>query len=341
MSAADVQLAAERILNGASHRHLVLLCDFDGTLSEFDNDPAAVWLKPGRRDLLERLATSPGVTLAIVSGRRLEDVKARTALSSAAYYAGLHGLEIQSAQERYLHPGTRRGGDRAARTGGSARRGSGGDRRCVSRGQDARARRALPGIQRRRCTPRRGSPHAAREADLDAGTLRVMRGASMVELMPNIEWHKGSAVEWILDRVRRQHGTPWPVYIGDDLTDEDGFRAVQDIGLSIAASERAAGADLAVDGPSEVEALLRAIAPRTRELTRDPSGGEDDRHRLRDELPVVGVGHQPLQTFPAPLAVRQRQVVHVHPDELVRLLRSSPRPNCSAYSTASSRCERA
>ena len=46
MSAADVQLAAERIRSGASHRHLVLLCDFDGTLSEFDNDPAAVWLKP-------------------------------------------------------------------------------------------------------------------------------------------------------------------------------------------------------------------------------------------------------------------------------------------------------
>src|SRR6187200_2206260 len=104
MSAADVQLAAERIRRGASHRHLVLLCDFDGTLSEFDNDPAAVWLKPARRDLLDRLARSPGVTLAIVSGRRLDDVKERTALTTEAYYAGLHGLEIQSAHEQYLHP---------------------------------------------------------------------------------------------------------------------------------------------------------------------------------------------------------------------------------------------
>ena len=63
------------------------------------------------------------------------------------------------------------------------------------------------------------------------------------------------------DRVTPAHGPSWPVYIGDDLTDEDGFRAVEDIGLSIAASARATGADLAVDGPSEVEALLRAIAP--------------------------------------------------------------------------------
>ena len=47
--------------------------------------------------------------------------------------------------------------------------------------------------------------HAKRH--LDAGTLRVMRGASMIELMPNIEWHKGSAVQWILDRVTPAHGT--------------------------------------------------------------------------------------------------------------------------------------
>ena len=89
-----------------------------------------------------------------------------------------------------------------------------------------------------------------------------MLGASMIELIPNLDWHKGFAVEWILERVTRAHGPAWPVYIGDDLTDEDGFRAVQDVGLSIAASARAAGAELAVDGPGEVEALLRAIAPR-------------------------------------------------------------------------------
>ncbi|MEO7275155.1 MAG: trehalose-phosphatase [Vicinamibacterales bacterium] len=261
MSAADVQLAAERIRTGASHRHLVLLCDFDGTLSEFDNDPAAVWLKPERRALLERLASSPGVTLAIVSGRRLDDVKARTALSSEAYYAGLHGLEIQSPHERYLHPElpaaevALRGlagplEEQLAAIGGAFLEDKTHALVAHFRASTADDARRVEEIVMR---------HTKRA--LDAGTLRVMLGACMIELMPNIEWHKGSAVQWILDRVGRAHGPTWPVYIGDDLTDEDGFRAVQAIGLSIAASERAAGADLAVDGPSEVEALLRAIAP--------------------------------------------------------------------------------
>jgi len=262
MSAADVQLAADRIRRGAGQRHLLLLCDFDGTLSEFDNDPAAVWLKPSRRDLLERLSRSPQLTVAIVSGRRLEDVKQRTALSGDVYYAGLHGLEIESAREHYLHPGLFHA-EAALR---------------ALAGPLAAELAAIDGAFLEDKTHalvahfRASSPEGARQAEdlllrrakryLDDGTLRVMRGASMIELIPNIEWHKGSAVQWILDRVTPAHGPAWPVYIGDDLTDEDGFRAVEDIGLSIAASARATGADLAVDGPSEVEALLRAIAPR-------------------------------------------------------------------------------
>ncbi len=262
MSAADVQLAAERIRRGASHRHLVLLCDFDGTLSEFDNDPTAVWLKPSRRDLLERLAQGPGQTVAIVSGRRLHDVKERTALAGDVYYAGLHGLEIESSREHYLHPGLPRAEAALRALAGPLAA----ELATIDGAFLEDKTHAL--VAHFRASTAEGAQQAEdmllrhAKRDLDAGRLRVMRGASMIELMPNIDWHKGSAVQWILDRVTPLRGPAWPVYIGDDLTDEDGFRAVEDIGLSIAASARATGADLAVDGPSEVEALLRAIAPR-------------------------------------------------------------------------------
>jgi len=263
MSAADVQLAAGRIRAGAAHRHLLLLCDFDGTLSEFDVDPQAVRLEPVRRELLARLAGSPQSTVAIVSGRRLEDVKQRVGLTTDVYYAGSHGLEIESACERYRHealPASEAllrqiadplAADLAAIDGAFLE-----DKRhaLVAHFRAATADGALRAEQ---ALMRHAKPH------LDSGALRVMLGASMIELIPNIDWHKGSAVAWILERVTRAHGPAWPVYIGDDLTDEDGFRAVQDVGLSIAASARAAGAELAVDGPGEVEALLRAIAPRS------------------------------------------------------------------------------
>jgi alpha,alpha-trehalase len=86
-----------------------------------------------------------------------------------------------------------------------------------------------------------------------------MQGAGMLEFLPDIPWHKGSAVEWILERVSRRHDNPWPVYIGDDVTDQDAFGAVRGRGLSISAAPRAAGAEILLDGPHEVEELLRSL----------------------------------------------------------------------------------
>ena len=263
MSGADVQLAADAIRAGGGGRHLLLLCDFDGTLCEFDADPAAVWLSPARRALLEEIGSDGRTTIAIVSGRRLEDVRRRTALGIDAYYAGLHGLEIAGANERYEHPAL-------ARTEPLLRSLAGPIAEDLKSFHGAfledkghalvahfRAASLEDGARAEAVLLRHARPH------LDSGALRTMAGAAMLELMPNIRWHKGSAVEWIRERVVRQHGDAWPVYIGDDLTDEDGFRAVHGHGLSVAASPRAGDADFAVDGPDEVEALLRQFSTRS------------------------------------------------------------------------------
>ena len=87
MSAADVRRAAEAIRAGSSTRHLVLLSDFDGTLCEFQIDPESVRLPDARRALLESIGGSGNATVAIVSGRRLDDVRARAELGMPAYYA--------------------------------------------------------------------------------------------------------------------------------------------------------------------------------------------------------------------------------------------------------------
>jgi trehalose-phosphatase len=260
MSEADVRLAVEVIQARSEGRHLLLLSDFDGTLCEFDADPKAVWLSPDRRALLEGIGSDPGATIAIVSGRRLEDVKRRALLGPATYYAGLHGLEIEGPGDRFQHPGVSRTEPLLRSLAGpiaadlSDLDGAFLENKGHSIVAHFRAASIEDGIRAEAAVLRHAKPH------LDSGALRTMRGVFMLELMPNIDWHKGSAVEWIRERVIRQHGDAWPLYIGDDLTDEDGFRAVHGRGLSVAASSRAGDADFAVDGPEEVEALLRAVA---------------------------------------------------------------------------------
>jgi trehalose-phosphatase len=260
MSEADVRLAAEVIQARATERHLLLLCDFDGTLCEFDADPKAVWLPPDRRSLLEGIGSDPCATIAIVSGRRLEDIKRRASLGVAAYYAGLHGLEIEGPGDRFQHSGVSRTEPLLRNLAGpiaadlTALDGAFLENKGDSIVAHFRAASVEDGLRAEAAVLHHAKPY------LDSGALRTMRGAFMLELMPNIDWNKGNAVEWIRERVVRQHGDAWPLYIGDDLTDEDGFRAVRGRGVSVAASSRAGDADFAVDGPEEVEALLRVVA---------------------------------------------------------------------------------
>jgi trehalose 6-phosphate phosphatase len=51
-----------------------------------------------------------------------------------------------------------------------------------------------------------------------------------------------------------------PVYLGDDVTDQDAFRELEGRGIRVAASDRVTGGDFTVDGPAGITALLVALA---------------------------------------------------------------------------------
>ena len=259
MSAADVERAVSAIRAASASRHLVLFSDFDGTLCEFQIDPESVRLPDARRRFLESVGSSGNATVAIVSGRRLEDVRARVNLDLPAYYAGLHGLEIDGPDGRFRHPGVDGTAAIVQQLGPS----------LVAAVENLRGV-FIEDKQLSLVVHYRGaSPEDAARAmgivvtiarpDVERGALRVMQGNCMLELLPGIPWHKGSAVDWILERVSTRHENPWPVYIGDDLSDQDAFGAVRGRGLTIAAAPRAEGAEISLDGPYEVEDLLRRL----------------------------------------------------------------------------------
>ncbi|MBO0745770.1 MAG: trehalose-phosphatase, partial [Candidatus Dormibacteraeota bacterium] len=94
------------------------------------------------------------------------------------------------------------------------------------------------------------------------GNLRMTPGRHVYELQPDLDWNKGRAVERLLEELDPRS---FPVYLGDDLTDEDGFRAVagQGAGVLVRSGERGdrpTAATLALDGVPEVKEFLRALA---------------------------------------------------------------------------------
>jgi len=237
-------------------RHLLLLCDFDGTLVPFNPDPRQVVLSDEMAGVLGSIASRPDCSVGVISGRRLQDVRDRVTVPGELYIAGFHGLEIHAPGETFLHPGASLAAETIHAIGESARPHFGSLPGVFLEDKDLSVvlhyRAAEPSV---RIVAQSLFMDAARAA-LDAGTVRLLPGACMLELLPAIDWHKGSALQWIRERIERVHGATFTMYLGDDVTDEDAFRAVGPGGMTIGASDRVTSAEFRVDGPADVERLL-------------------------------------------------------------------------------------
>ncbi len=133
-------------------------------------------------------------------------------------------------------------------------------------------------------------------------SLRVTPGRKVVELRPDIDWDKGSALRWILGHLTV---SVLPVYLGDDLTDEDAFDAVAADGQSIVVrhgenGDRRTAARFAVPGPSGVRILLDRLAEQLSTAAETAAsdswvlsfdGYEPAHERLREALCTVGNGY--------------------------------------------------
>ena len=91
--------------------------------------------------------------------------------------------------------------------------------------------------------------------------LRTTGGKSLLELRPGIDWDKGKAVLWLLDSLGLEGREVLPIYLGDDVTDEDAFAAIERRGIAIIVSEPSveSRARYRLADVAEVERFLAAL----------------------------------------------------------------------------------
>jgi trehalose 6-phosphate phosphatase len=238
----------------------VLLLDFDGTLAEFHPDPDAPELTPERYELLMTIARRPATPLGIVSGRRLDDLRRRTRLPDHVYHAGLHGLEIEVDGRRTTHPDL---SEAVARMDGLAE--------CLKKLLEEypdsyiEDKGASVAVHTRRL-PKDMHERAFARADVLAvpwiakDYVRRLEGHCVVEYLPNISGHKGDATQWIVKDVETKlQRQAWVAYLGDDITDEDAFRAITS-GIGVLIGLRPTSATHKLDGIADVDRFLRWLA---------------------------------------------------------------------------------
>ncbi|MFB9375994.1 trehalose-phosphatase [Kineococcus gynurae] len=243
-------------LDGLAARGRVLVAlDFDGVLSPIVEDPAAAAPLPEAADALAALVAA-GVDVALVSGRDIDDLRARAQPPAGVVLVGGHGTQSSlgtaplelSVAEAALHARLREAVEAIV----AAHPGTHAERKPMS--VVLHTRRAA-----------RDVAAAATAAALEGpGTwtgVHPLAGKEVVELGA-VALGKGSG----LRRLREQLSADVPVeavlYAGDDVTDEDAFAALDPAAgdVRIKVGEGATLAEHRVDGPPEVAALLSALA---------------------------------------------------------------------------------
>jgi trehalose-phosphatase len=244
----------DEIIAGAGGKRPAVFLDYDGTLTPIVSHPQDACLSDSMRQTLRSLAAR--VPVAILSGRDLDDVRGRVHVDGIVY-AGSHGFDIAGA--------------------GGLRRELGAAYLSVLDTAEMELREALdeiPGAQlERKHFSVAGHYRNVNENDafrvalaVDAVAarhreLRKMDGKKVYELLPDIDWNKGKAVLWLLETLGLEGRNALPVYIGDDRTDEDAFRALEKRGVAILVSEhpQVTAANYWLKNPEEVQRFLQQV----------------------------------------------------------------------------------
>jgi trehalose 6-phosphate phosphatase len=210
--------------------NICLFLDLDGTLVEFAPTPGDVRIEPSLIDVLARLSRTLGGALAVVSGRALSDID-RLLHPLRLPAAGLHGVERRDATGVLHLP-----------TGGSSSldgvRRSLGDLLAGHEALLLEDKGLSLAVHFRRAPELRDvvwTAMARASAGL-APAFRLLEGDMVLEIKPG-DRNKASAVD---DFMREP---PFlgrlPVFIGDDVTDYDGFGAVRrHAGITVAVGPR-------------------------------------------------------------------------------------------------------
>jgi trehalose 6-phosphate phosphatase len=247
-------------LDAVSGQHLAVFFDFDGTLSEIVDNPDSARLTENAAVALTSLSTQCPV--AILSGRDLADVRQRIGLPGI-WYAGSHGFELigpdgahhQNAEAAASIPVLQQAAAGLA------------DQLDHIPGVVVEHKRFGVAVHYRKAARERvGEVTAAVRSAGQRTGLRVTTGREVIELRPNVDWDKGKTLRWVLDYMRGAKPNPLlPIYLGDDITDEDAFDAVRGDGIAVVVrhsddGDRATAALFALDNPEQVREFTERLA---------------------------------------------------------------------------------
>jgi len=241
-SPAEVAAAA-----ATAPRPLLVAVDVDGTLSLIVSHPADAVLVPGAGEALARVAALDGVTVAVVSGRPLHELRDQFGFRPDTRLIGSHGLEDSSVTTAHLSPAE--------------------EARMEALRAELNAMAAgVPGawVEDKPLSEVlhvRGATEAAGDALLAEAGLRDQPGLSLVPGQRGLEVAVRSASKRpAVERLRAQTGAATVMYVGDDMTDETVLVGLRPPDIGVKVGDLPSVAPYRLDGPADVVQMLEELA---------------------------------------------------------------------------------
>jgi alpha,alpha-trehalase len=236
-------------------KRVVIFVDYDGTLTPIVSRPDQAVLSESMRMALQRLARQ--TTVAVLSGRDRTSAEKMVGLPEL-YYAGSHGFDIsgpdgfthENEQGVAVRPALKQAADEIEEAIKTISGAWVDRKRFAIAIHNRQVRDAwLPDLEK-----------AIGEIAARYPQLRLTGGKRVFELRPDIDWHKGTALRWLLKALKLDGPDVVPMFLGDDETDEDAFIEVEKDGVGIRV-----GHD---DAPTRARYMLRDTDEARRFLER-------------------------------------------------------------------------
>ncbi len=231
---------------------VIIFLDYDGTLSPVASTPELALLPPRDKQVLQELAHHDNFEVAIISGRSLAEIKALIGLEGLAY-AGNHGLEIECRKEGFVHPIATKASSLLKELYSQLVERLAGINGIILEDKQFSLSVHYRLVAKSQVKKVKALFREVVEASKKQGKVRVTEGKKVIEVRPPVDWDKGKAIEWLLSHYQAENSLV--IFTGDDVTDEDGFKFVNQIsGISIRVGEASAAthADYYVRSPEEL-----------------------------------------------------------------------------------------
>jgi trehalose 6-phosphate phosphatase len=228
----------------AARRPVLVASDYDGVLSPLVGDPSAAVLLPGMAEVLTRLTRCDGVTVALVSGRGVTDLQTTSGLTGSFRWVGSHGAEFDGPLSDEL----------AAQRDALAELLA--PLVADTPGALLEVKPASVAVHVRQVQDRAlAAALLARVRTQVDSSLTLKPGKEVLEVAVT-DADKGTALRRLIAELRPAS----TIYLGDDVTDEDGFRALGPNDVTVKIGDGPTAAGYRVADPAGARAVLHRLA---------------------------------------------------------------------------------